>query len=66
MPRRLSCQGVVAELFRLLSLLVVGHVHAEARMLLKQLGLLLDRASAIGSSFFRVIGSCCAGVQCFG
>ena len=31
MPRRRSCQGVVAELLRLLSLLVVGHVHRCCR-----------------------------------
>ena len=32
----------------------------------KQLGLLLDRACAVGSSLFRDFGLCCAGAQGFG
>ena len=53
-----SCLGVVAELFRLPSLSCIDD--AETRMLLKQLGLLLD------SSLFRIFGLCCAGAQCSG
>ena len=50
-----SCLGVVAALFRLPCLSCMDD--AEARMLLKQLGLLLD------SSLFRIFGLCCAGAQ---